>query len=84
MRRRARGVDCHRRVTATRPFIRRFPGVLRCLACAGAVALFSWCVANFHMPGKGFTYLIYFGASGYKVRQPRFASLPDYVPPVGI
>jgi FHS family L-fucose permease-like MFS transporter len=29
-----------------------------------------------------YAYLIYFAISGYKVRQPRFPSLPDYLPPV--
>jgi FHS family L-fucose permease-like MFS transporter len=29
-----------------------------------------------------YAYLIFFALSGYKVRQPRFPSLPDYVPPV--
>jgi FHS family L-fucose permease-like MFS transporter len=31
-----------------------------------------------------YVYLIYFALSGYKVRQPRFATLPNYVPPVEI
>jgi len=31
-----------------------------------------------------YTYLVFFALSGYKIRQPRFASLPDYVPPVEI
>jgi FHS family L-fucose permease-like MFS transporter len=31
-----------------------------------------------------YCYLIFFALSGYKVRQPRFPSLPDYVPPVDI
>jgi len=84
LRRRARGVDCHRRVTATRPFIRRFPGVLRCLACAGAVALFSWCVANFHMPGKGFTYLIYFGARHHAQFLPELKAVEHYEQPESI
>jgi FHS family L-fucose permease-like MFS transporter len=29
-----------------------------------------------------YAYLTFFALSGYKVRQPRFASVPDYVPPV--
>ena len=29
-----------------------------------------------------YAYLIYFAVSGYKVRQPRFPSLPDYLPPI--
>ncbi len=29
-----------------------------------------------------YAYLVYFALSGYKVRQPRFPSLPDFVPPV--
>ncbi len=31
-----------------------------------------------------YAYLIFFGVSGYRIRQPRFASLPDFVPPVEI
>jgi FHS family L-fucose permease-like MFS transporter len=31
-----------------------------------------------------YAYLVYFALSGYKVRQPRFASIPDFVPPVEI
>ena len=31
-----------------------------------------------------YAYLLYFALSGYKVRQPRFASLPNYIPPVEI
>ena len=31
-----------------------------------------------------YAYLLYFAISGYKIRQPRFASLPDYAPPVEI
>ena len=31
-----------------------------------------------------YAYLIYFAVSGYKIRQPRFATLPDFVPPVEI
>ncbi len=31
-----------------------------------------------------YAYLLYFALSGYKVRQPRFDSLPHYVPPVEI
>ncbi len=31
-----------------------------------------------------YAYLVYFALDGYKIRQPRFASLPDYVPPVEI
>ena len=31
-----------------------------------------------------YVYLVYFALSGYKVRQPRFDSLPNYVPPVEI
>jgi MFS transporter, FHS family, L-fucose permease len=31
-----------------------------------------------------YAYLIYFALSGYKVRQPRYASLPDYIAPVEI
>jgi FHS family L-fucose permease-like MFS transporter len=30
-----------------------------------------------------YAYLIYFALSGYRIRQPRFPSLPDFVPPVG-
>ena len=29
-----------------------------------------------------YAYLVYFALSGYRIRQPRFASLPDYIPPV--
>jgi MFS transporter, FHS family, L-fucose permease len=29
-----------------------------------------------------YAYLIYFALSGYRIRQPRFPSLPDYAPPV--
>jgi FHS family L-fucose permease-like MFS transporter len=29
-----------------------------------------------------YVYLVYFALRGYQIRQPRFASLPDYVPPV--
>ena len=29
-----------------------------------------------------YAYLVYFALSGYRIRQPRFASLHDYVPPV--
>ena len=31
-----------------------------------------------------YAYLVYFALDGYKIRQPRFASLPDYIPPVEI
>ena len=31
-----------------------------------------------------YAYLVYFALSGYKIRQPRFDSLPNYVPPVEI
>jgi len=31
-----------------------------------------------------YAYLIYFALSGYRIRQPRFASLPNYSPPVEI
>jgi FHS family L-fucose permease-like MFS transporter len=31
-----------------------------------------------------YAYLLFFAVSGYKIRQPRFASLPDYVPPVEV
>jgi MFS transporter, FHS family, L-fucose permease len=31
-----------------------------------------------------YAYLVYFALSGYRVRQPRFDSLPNYVPPVEI
>jgi len=31
-----------------------------------------------------YAYLVFFSTSGYKVRQPRFDSLPNYVPPVEI
>ena len=31
-----------------------------------------------------YAYLIFFSLSGYKIRQPRFDSLPDYIPPVEI
>jgi FHS family L-fucose permease-like MFS transporter len=31
-----------------------------------------------------YAYLLYFALSGYKIRQPRFDSLPDYIPPVEI
>jgi len=31
-----------------------------------------------------YAYLIYFGVSGYHIRQPRFASLTDFVPPVEV
>jgi MFS transporter, FHS family, L-fucose permease len=31
-----------------------------------------------------YAYLLYFALNGYKIRQPRFDSLPDYVPPVEI
>jgi FHS family L-fucose permease-like MFS transporter len=29
-----------------------------------------------------YAYIVYFAVSGYRIRQPRFASLPDFVPPV--
>jgi FHS family L-fucose permease-like MFS transporter len=29
-----------------------------------------------------YSYLVYFALSGYKVRGPRFPSLPGYIPPV--
>jgi FHS family L-fucose permease-like MFS transporter len=29
-----------------------------------------------------YAYLVFFALNGYKIRQPRFATLPDYVPPV--
>jgi len=31
-----------------------------------------------------YAYLVFFSLSGYKIRQPRFDSLPNYVPPVEI
>jgi len=31
-----------------------------------------------------YAYIFYFALSGYRIRQPRFASLPDFVPPVEI
>lgn len=31
-----------------------------------------------------YAYLVYFALRGYRIHQPRFASLPDYVPPVEI
>ena len=31
-----------------------------------------------------YAYLVFFSTSGYKIRQPRFDSLPNYVPPVEI
>jgi FHS family L-fucose permease-like MFS transporter len=31
-----------------------------------------------------YAYLMYFALSGYKVRQPRYPSLPDYLPPIEI
>ena len=31
-----------------------------------------------------YAYILYFALSGYRIRQPRFASLPDYVPPVEV
>jgi len=31
-----------------------------------------------------YAYLVYFGLRGYRIRQPRFDSLPDFVPPVEI
>jgi MFS transporter, FHS family, L-fucose permease len=31
-----------------------------------------------------YAYIVYFALRGYRIRQPRFASLPDYVPPVEI
>jgi len=31
-----------------------------------------------------YAYLVFFALSGYKVRRPRFASIPNYVPPVEI
>jgi MFS transporter, FHS family, L-fucose permease len=31
-----------------------------------------------------YAYLVYFALSGYRIQQPRFASLPEYVPPVEI
>jgi FHS family L-fucose permease-like MFS transporter len=31
-----------------------------------------------------YAYLLYFALSGYKIRQPRFVSLPNYVPPIEI
>jgi FHS family L-fucose permease-like MFS transporter len=31
-----------------------------------------------------YAYLVFFSVSGYKIRQPRFASIPDYLPPVEI
>jgi FHS family L-fucose permease-like MFS transporter len=29
-----------------------------------------------------YAYLLYFGLNGYKIRQPRFDSLPQYTPPI--
>jgi FHS family L-fucose permease-like MFS transporter len=31
-----------------------------------------------------YSYLVFFALQGYKIRQPRFATLPDYVPPVAL
>ena len=31
-----------------------------------------------------YAYVLYFALSGYKIRQPRFASLPGYVPPIEV
>ena len=31
-----------------------------------------------------YAYLVYFGVSGYRIRQPRFPSIPDFVPPVEV
>jgi FHS family L-fucose permease-like MFS transporter len=31
-----------------------------------------------------YAYLVFFSLNGYKIRQPRFASLPDYAPPVAL
>jgi FHS family L-fucose permease-like MFS transporter len=31
-----------------------------------------------------YAYLLFFALSGYKIRQPRFASLPHYIPPIEI
>jgi FHS family L-fucose permease-like MFS transporter len=31
-----------------------------------------------------YAYIVYFALNGYRIRQPRFTSLPDYVPPVEI
>ena len=68
-------------VSAPRPFLRNGSRALRWLACAGAVALFSWCVANFHMPGKGFTYLIYFGSKHHAQFLPELKALEHYEQP---
>jgi FHS family L-fucose permease-like MFS transporter len=31
-----------------------------------------------------YAYLVFFSLNGYKIRQPRFATLPDYAPPVAL
>ena len=31
-----------------------------------------------------YAYLVYFALSGYRIQQPRYASLPEYVPPIEI
>jgi FHS family L-fucose permease-like MFS transporter len=40
--------------------------------------------SSFLIVAACYAYLVYFALDGYKVRQPRFSSLPDYIPPVEI
>jgi hypothetical protein len=55
--------------------------MLRWLACGLVVALFTWCVCRFYLPGKGFTYLIEFGSRQHALFLPELKATDHYEHP---
>ena len=49
-------------VASLKPFFSRHPHLLQRLAYVATVGMFLWICAQFYIPGKGFTYLVRFGA----------------------
>jgi hypothetical protein len=62
-----------------KPILQRWPRVLYGLAYAAAVVFFLWNAAQYYMPGKGFTCLIFFGGAPQVQRIRELQSLDYYV-----
>jgi hypothetical protein len=65
-------------------FFRRHPNVVHWAAYAATVALFLWLVAQFYIPGKGFTCLVCFGSKPSGSSLPELRALNHYTQPQSV
>jgi hypothetical protein len=71
-------VVCPLLVPVFKSFLKGWGNAARWIVCAAVVALFTWNVSLFYLPGEGFTYFIQFGAKEHDRFVPEVKAVNHY------